>query len=460
MSLGHHHHHPYPPPPYNVNRSGYLHGGSFIHPRYHHQGQQPKAYPKPVYSYSCLIAMALYNSKTGCLPVSEIYNFMMENYPYFKTAPDGWKNSVRHNLSLNKCFEKVEKPSGSQRKGCLWALNPAKIAKMKEEVQKWKRKDPESIRRSMSNPEELDRELEEMRRADEEAARRRMLSLTSHGLTAHSMHGHGHHQHSAHHPNVMSMHPQTSPSRMSSGASVSVPTHQNGNHRCPDLHFSTELAQQNFALTLAKSALQATQDTEVPYDHQFQNHRGPSTSSLNFGCVPNGDTLLNRRGSSAEMIVLTPGGDKPPHFASPSSASPSSSNTSMLGTFIDCAAGLGGDDDLDASLADLAVLHESLWSAPMNSHLSQCGDVGDINESHEKSANIGHIVSEELPMTSPDGQIRLPPVIRMLSSSQSEHQPSPGTPDYKSSSGQRVDNFGRDMSHFSNTSIKPVAMIN
>ena len=31
-------------------------------------------------------------------------------------------------------------------------MNPAKITKMEEEIQKWKRKDPESIRKSMSNP--------------------------------------------------------------------------------------------------------------------------------------------------------------------------------------------------------------------------------------------------------------------------------------------------------------------
>ncbi|KAM6164638.1 forkhead box protein N1 isoform 2-T2 [Rhynchocyon petersi] len=127
-----------------------------IAPQASTDGHQP-LFPKPIYSYSILIFMALKNSKTGSLPVSEIYNFMTEHFPYFKTAPDGWKNSVRHNLSLNKCFEKVENKSGSSsRKGCLWALNPAKIDKMQEELQKWKRKDPIAVRKSMAKPEELD----------------------------------------------------------------------------------------------------------------------------------------------------------------------------------------------------------------------------------------------------------------------------------------------------------------
>ncbi|KAL6047572.1 hypothetical protein STEG23_007683, partial [Scotinomys teguina] len=127
-----------------------------ITPQASADGHQP-LFPKPIYSYSILIFMALKNSKTGSLPVSEIYNFMTEHFPYFKTAPDGWKNSVRHNLSLNKCFEKVENKSGSSsRKGCLWALNPSKIDKMQEELQKWKRKDPIAVRKSMAKPEELD----------------------------------------------------------------------------------------------------------------------------------------------------------------------------------------------------------------------------------------------------------------------------------------------------------------
>lgn len=77
------------------------------------------------------------------------------HFPYFKTAPSGWKNSVRHNLSLNQCFEKIEKPmpnSGSSRKGCLWAMNPDKIAKMDAEVQKWSKKDPMAIKKAMVYP--------------------------------------------------------------------------------------------------------------------------------------------------------------------------------------------------------------------------------------------------------------------------------------------------------------------
>ncbi|NP_001279572.1 forkhead box protein N4 [Callorhinchus milii] len=147
--------------PGNIYSPSYSTQSQYSQPRlapHSTQDLQPKTYPKPIYSYSCLIAMALKNSKTGSLPVSEIYSFMKEHFPYFKTAPDGWKNSVRHNLSLNKCFEKVEnKLSGSSRKGCLWALNPAKIEKMEEEMQKWKRKDLPAIRRSMANPDELDK---------------------------------------------------------------------------------------------------------------------------------------------------------------------------------------------------------------------------------------------------------------------------------------------------------------
>lgn len=83
-----------------------------------------------------------------------IYFLLHVSFPLcFQTAPDGWKNSVRHNLSLNKCFVKVDNKNGnSSRKGCLWSLNPAKVEKMQDELHKWRRKDPISVRRSMAKP--------------------------------------------------------------------------------------------------------------------------------------------------------------------------------------------------------------------------------------------------------------------------------------------------------------------
>ena len=62
---------------------------------------------------------------------------------------------MRHNLSLNKCFEKIENPNSDgthSRKGCLWAMNPSKIKKMDEEIAKWNKKDLVAIKRSMANP--------------------------------------------------------------------------------------------------------------------------------------------------------------------------------------------------------------------------------------------------------------------------------------------------------------------
>ncbi|KAK6297748.1 hypothetical protein J4Q44_G00323310 [Coregonus suidteri] len=64
---------------------------------------------KPPYSFSCLIFMAIEDAPSKRLPVKDIYGWILEHFPYFASAPTGWKNSVRHNLSLNKCFKKVDK---------------------------------------------------------------------------------------------------------------------------------------------------------------------------------------------------------------------------------------------------------------------------------------------------------------------------------------------------------------
>lgn len=50
---------------------------------------------KPAYSHPCLIAMALKNSRTGFLSISEIYNFLCIQLPYFKTVSKDWKRNIR-----------------------------------------------------------------------------------------------------------------------------------------------------------------------------------------------------------------------------------------------------------------------------------------------------------------------------------------------------------------------------
>ncbi|KAJ1372718.1 hypothetical protein KIN20_034944 [Parelaphostrongylus tenuis] len=117
-------------------------------------------YPKPGWSYSNLIALALKNSETGQLTVSEIYAFMLEHFPYFRTAPSGWKNSVRHNLSLNKCFCKVELDDElfvvqQTRKSCLWMISPDRIDKVEQDIRKWRERNPDAATEGMARPEDL-----------------------------------------------------------------------------------------------------------------------------------------------------------------------------------------------------------------------------------------------------------------------------------------------------------------
>ncbi|XP_078518238.1 forkhead box protein N2-like [Lissotriton helveticus] len=80
---------------------------------------------KPPYSFSSLIFMAIEGSRSKCLPVKDIYSWILNTFPYYKEASLGWKNSVRHNLSLSKCFRKVQTDSAKiEGKGSLWCVEP------------------------------------------------------------------------------------------------------------------------------------------------------------------------------------------------------------------------------------------------------------------------------------------------------------------------------------------------
>ena len=79
----------------------------------------PSKPPKP---YLEIIADAILSSKVRMMQLHEIYYFMEAKYEYFaKNVNKSWRNSVRHNLSLNECFVKAGR--GYNGKGNYWKIH-------------------------------------------------------------------------------------------------------------------------------------------------------------------------------------------------------------------------------------------------------------------------------------------------------------------------------------------------
>ncbi|CAM2120150.1 unnamed protein product [Caretta caretta] len=78
-------------------------------------------------SYAELISQAIESAPEKRLTLAQIYEWMVRFVPYFKDKGDsnssaGWKNSIRHNLSLHSKFIKVHNEATG--KSSWWMLNP------------------------------------------------------------------------------------------------------------------------------------------------------------------------------------------------------------------------------------------------------------------------------------------------------------------------------------------------
>ena len=80
---------------------------------------------KPTDTYIAMIGKALLTNPKGQMVLADIYHYVLENYPYYRTAPSTWKNSIRHNLSVNECFVKARR--AEHGRGFYWAIHPACI---------------------------------------------------------------------------------------------------------------------------------------------------------------------------------------------------------------------------------------------------------------------------------------------------------------------------------------------
>ncbi|EST06351.1 Transcription factor, fork head [Kalmanozyma brasiliensis GHG001] len=84
---------------------------------------QSKAKPSSV-SYAGLIGQAIKSSSDMRLSLSEVYDWISSTYPFFEKGDRGWQNSIRHNLSLNKSFVKIEREANMPGKGGWWGIKP------------------------------------------------------------------------------------------------------------------------------------------------------------------------------------------------------------------------------------------------------------------------------------------------------------------------------------------------
>ncbi|MFT7805518.1 forkhead box protein P2 isoform X1 [Arapaima gigas] len=83
---------------------------------------------RPPFTYATLIRQAIMEASDMQLTLNEIYSWFTRTFAYFRRNAATWKNAVRHNLSLHKCFVRVENV-----KGAVWTVDEVEYQKRRSQ---------------------------------------------------------------------------------------------------------------------------------------------------------------------------------------------------------------------------------------------------------------------------------------------------------------------------------------
>ncbi|KAI0661654.1 hypothetical protein C8Q70DRAFT_884296, partial [Cubamyces menziesii] len=80
---------------------------------------------RPGYSIPVLSQLAILGSPNKRLTLQEIYQELEKRFDWFRNNhhDKSWQNSIRHNLSLYKCFRRQSKPITEPGKGSYWVVD-------------------------------------------------------------------------------------------------------------------------------------------------------------------------------------------------------------------------------------------------------------------------------------------------------------------------------------------------